>query len=710
MSGISPLLRRLGAAFLTLFVAGAAATQVVSKDEFRTGFSKAVEIEDVKLQDKWMRRQGAPALAWIYYEELLSESMGGNVDNSKKTDALRQSWERCFDDSDTLRRVGRWLESIDRQTYDGVNRIRQDSAKLWRGIDAMPNPTREELLTVMGQYRQLGENARSFGHMLEVAEQYANGAVMGARIKAEEQTLDDKRAILAMSESYLEARESWSFKFDTYYQSTAQFVKDSKARIAEAEKKADKRAAEGYTENTKGIDALVMPNVAAQKVELGYGALKAWDKELDYGPKNGMFPPLWWNATCKEPGTASQLSWFQRTPIYFGRTGGNKFVITLGPAEVEDKKGGVPINVSSKPKPSTFWLDAEKKVPYTMFFWVGSDREHVGLAECNLAPRADYVLTYYKSGASWDAKIDKDTVTFYDDNCNGKPGEADVWAANLRVNTAGEHEGEGTPAPHMDSMRVGKGDRVPVTEFVQLSSGWVYLQAKGDHVEYRPLNPEYFKTGKIKLVWDGPKDTRPAQLVIQGKGDYRTAYADIASGKEVEVPAGEWSVIFGRVVAGKGSRIQNATIYPGTSESFAVAPGEVKELKMGAPFTIAFEREGDKSVKIDALKVFVKESSGCIFTELQGCGIAPEVLAAKDEDGKGSKAVAHFVEFSSGELVNKAGTAHPKLSTLCALFPMPQGYREGPLVLEVEMPSPGMKVGLEQKKHGFFGELRPEWK
>jgi hypothetical protein len=97
------------------------------------------------------------------------------------------------------------------------------------------------------------------------------------------------------------------------------------------------------------------------------------------------------------------------------------------------------------------------------------------------------------------------------------------------------------------------------------------------------------------------------------------------------------------------------------------------------------------------------------MTELHGMGLAPEVVSCKTEDGKGAKVEGEFVQFTDAELVNAASKAHSRLGTLCALFPMPKGYREGPLTLSIELPAEGLKVGLRQKKHAIFGPLEPRW-
>ncbi len=712
MSGTHPSPRTalavlLSLFFATLLFAPGLAAQAISKDDFRSEFSQGLRLDDKKLMDKVMKKQGAPAHAMLYLEELCIEQRGGQVDNSEKRNALLESWGRCFEGNGALLKMQRWVDSMGQDQLDALQRGRTESAKLWRLYENMAEPNREELMQIASQFGQLGRNAKAMGHQSEAAECYSLGATVAGKVKRNERTLDTRREVLRLCEEFMYARDAWDFKFDTVYLQIQAFVKDEKVRIEEDEKEADKRRDEGYDDDIKGIEALVMPNVPAKQVPFKYAALKAWDKEIGYGPKSGMYPMLWWNVVCEGVGTSSKMVWFQAADIHFGRTGGNKFVIALNPDELEK---GDELEVSSRPKPSTFYIDAAKEVPYTMFFWMGSDRERVGIAECNVAPRVDYANAYYKSGASWTGSIGKDALTFYDDNCNGRPGESDPFADALKINTLGEWDNDGTVVPNLDSMRIGKGPRVPATQFVKLTDGWHLVEAKAAHLEHRPLNPEYFKTGKVKLAWKGGKKSAPSQVVIQGQGAFKTAIFDIADGKELEVPAGKYTVIFGRIVKGKGSRVQNATMYPGeTHEGFVVEADKTTTVEMGAPFQITYTRRGDQNASIDALKIFVQEKSGCIFTELHGMGLEPEVVWAKEAGGKG-KVIAEFKQLANGDLVNEASKAHSKLSILTALFPKPEGYKEGPLRLDVKLPEEGLVLGLQQKKHSVFGKLEPVWK
>lgn len=694
------------ATVLALFVTAAVAAQATSRADFRDGVTQAVRLDDEKLMDQWMKKADCASHAALYYEELYIEGLNANIDNSKKTDAMMASWERCFEGGATLQKVRRWCDSMDRSMYDALQRGRNTSAKVWNNHIEMENPSREELLQTMQNFIQLADQARNIGHMIEVAELWSLAAASGNKIKKAEKTLGDRREVVRAREEFMRARDIWDFNFDGYYNGSKAFVKDELIRIAEEEKDAGKRRDEGYDDSAKGVDSLVLPDAKEEKSKLVYKALTKFEAELDYGPKNGAVPFLWWNTTTNEPGSMSKMAWFQLRDIYFGRTGGNKFAISLDPSDLDK---AFEVKPSNKPKASTFWLDADKNLPYTMWFWMGSDMQKVGMADVNMASTKDYALVYYRSAASWSAKIGQDSLTFYDDSANGRPCDEDPWEKSFKVHTVGDYDGDGTPVPLLDSMRLGK-SRVPYSEFIKLSTGWHHLRRHGsEEVGVRPLNPEYFKTGSAKLVWSGPKKSAPAQLVVQGRGDYKTAFFDLADGKEVELPVGEYRIVFGRIIVGKGTRVQNATIYEGESKPFTVEAGKTTELAMGAPFQIQWTRKGDQNLSIDALKVFVRESSGCYLTELQGMPLAPDVMASKSEDGKGARPVGKFVPFTDGELVRVAGNKFQNLSSLCALFPMPHGYREGALLLSIKLQADGMKVGLVQKKHAVFGSLEPLW-
>lgn len=702
-------LNRCVASFVRLLLIGTALAAValaqgVTREQFRTEFSKGFEFGDQKMMDTVVKRDRGASEAALYFEDLYREQSRGKDEHAAKTEALKASWARCFGDAKTLDKLARWIDSVRQSEFDIIAKGRNHSAKLWGDFSALPTPSRDDCLRFTKAYVDLASRASELGHMIEASDLWSMASVIAGRTP--DKNLEDRKEALRCIEQFVAAREAWDFTFDRHYLQNRDYAKAETERIAEAEKNAQKRAAEGYGSNAKGVDALVMPGAKADVHQLEFEALKNWD-ELDYGPKNGPLPVLWWNLNLGKDGTAAQIDWFRRAEIYLARPSAARFAIAL---DVADLKKVVDVDVSGKGKPSLFWLDAEKKQPYAMIFWAGSDREKVSEAECNLAITNDFANVYYRSAASWKTTFAGETLVFYDDNASGWPGDLPPNDPPVRIGTLGDAVGDGTPVPMLDSMRIGKGPRQPFSKFVRLPSGWFHLEIDKQQIGLRPLNPEYNKTGRIKLVWNGPKPSAPVQLVVQGSGDYATALFDVAGGKEVEVPAGEYSIVCGRIVIGKGARCQSATIYAGASKPFAVEPGKVHELKMGAPFSLHFEREGDEHASVDASKILLHEASGCVVTDLFGLGVHPEVLAAKGEDGKGAVLVGKFVPFGDGELVNAASKHCRRLGILAALLPMPEGYREGPLVLKVKMPGAGYKMGLAVKKHAVFGAIGSAWK
>lgn len=679
--------------------------QELSKDQFRGDFTKALDIQDDKMIDRAMKRGAYHALN--YFEELYWEKDAGKEDAAKKCQALMASWKRCFEGGDTMEQLDRWMSGTTSSVREQLKKGRDQSYRVWvHYTDVVSKElNKADYEQCLQQFMDLARNAESIGHNLEVAELWNFASVVGSKMP--DKTVANRRDVVFATEQFLEARKRWNFTFDEHYIRGTEWVKSEKGKLESDAKVDEKRKADGYDPNAKGVDSLVMPNVAEAKHPLKFEALPGWE-ELDYGSKGGPLPAFWWMASTEKVGSSKKLDWFRARDLYMHRTGANKFAVGFDPT---DAKGAVEVDASPKGKVSTFWLDADKKRPYAMVFWTGSDREMVNEAECNLAPGDTIANVYYRSASSWKAQIGADVVTFYDDTADGNPGESAPFAREFRTPVLGEHDIEKpTLAPLFDSMRVGKGPRMPCSEFVKLSTGWVHLKKQnGDEVGLRPLNPEYVKTGKIKLVWNGPKPTAPVQLVVQGSGDYQTALFDVAGGKEIEVPAAEYKVIWGRLMVGKGTRAQVAQLYGATNKPFTVEAGKTFELKMGGPFTLQFARRGDENSTLDALKVFLTEASGCLFAELHGINLACEVLASKEADGKGAKPVGKFVRFTDPELVNKAAGKHNNIGSVIASFPMPDGYKSGEMVLTVKLPAAGMKLGLYIKKHPLFGEVKSPW-
>lgn len=696
-------------ASILLALTSALSAQELSQAEFRKMWSQGINLEDEKVLDKAMKRGARHAIT--YYEEFWTVASRGASDSAElNCEALMASWERLFKTRATLKKVQEWVDGASPAMHKQLHSVRTNSARLWNDYlaNVATGLVKKDYKSCFDDFITLAKSAEGIGHFQEAADLWGLASVIGHKMPGKD--IDEREAVVFAIEQQLASRENWGYTFDTHYKVSKDFVKSELAKIEDAKKDASKRKDEGYDANARGVEALIMPNAVAKKYPLKFAALSDWKKDHDYGPRGGPVPSYWWLDSLGEDGSTRKMGWFRQRDMYLIRRGASKFAVNWAP---EDGKGAFPIKVSSKAKPSTFYLADSKKLPYAMFFWMGTDQEPTGVAQCNYAPTEKLANIYYRSASSWKASIEKEALVFYDDDASGKPGDGEPFKGELKSHILGDASGSGIPVPLFDSMKVGKGARIPYSQFIKLAAGWHYMEiAGGADVAVRPLNPEYVKTGEVKLSWTGKKQTAPDQLVIQGHGDYATAIFDVASGKPIEVPAGEYKVIWGRIANGKGARMETAQIYPGEeSKSFVVKAGATYELEMGGDFTLNFDRQGDRNASIDALSICVTEKSGCKITAMHGLALPCEVFASIGSTLKGAKNMGEFVPFTNDQLILKASQQYNNLGFMVATFPMPKGYREGEMAITMKLPVDGTKLTLvADKKHKFFGELKNVWK
>lgn len=696
---------------LLLVLTAALPAQDLNRADFRKTWAQGMNLEDDKILDKAMNRGHVHAIT--FYEEFwrIAATRSDQV-AERNAEALMASWERCFGNKDMLTNVQKWVDGCSSSTFKRLQTCRSNSSKLWADYSSnvATGLIKKDYESCYRDYLKLARVAESIGHYQEAADLWGLASVVGNKMPGK--TIQDREGVVFAIEQQLACKVRWNYTFDKYYIQGKAFVESELLKLEVDRKKADKRADEGYDANSKGVDALLVPNVAAKKFVLKFEALKDW-KAADYGPRGGPVPSYWWLDSLGESGSSRKMGWFRQRDMFLLRRGASKFAVSW---TADDSKEAMQIAVSPKAKPSTFYLGPDESLPYAMFFWIGTDAEPTGVAKCNYSATDKLANIYYRSASSWETLLEAETAIFYDDDASGKPGNGEPFAGALKSHVVGDPTGTGVLVPMFDSMKIGKGKRVPYSQFVKLAAGWHYMEiAGGADVAVRPLNPEYVKSGNVKLDWSGPKSTQPDQLVIQGKGDYATAIFDVGGGKAVEVPAGEYSVIWGRMTNGKGARLQTAQIYPTDEHKpFLVKAGETFTLEMGAAkggFKLEFDREGDQNASVSALTIRVTEKSGCKITAMHGIGIGADVLANKFADTKGAKSVGAFQPFVNDQLIGAAAKQYNNLGFMAATFPMPKGYRSGEMVLSFKLPADNMKIGLfVKKKHKFFGPLQTVWK
>ena len=702
------MLRTLNAVLCLFVLTAVLPAQSAEDREFLTEFGKSMEFKDERTLDKAMRKLAASAMR--HYQDLRIEIALFKKDLSDKTDWLRAGWTRVFENAEVLDRLDRWVDALDQPSYESYRKVRDNQIRVWShyltesGKDGTKRPPFE---SARDQLLEVARMMEATGHKIDTAETYALVSVILSRIPDRSQQ-DRKDTIFAL-ERFVENRDAWAWKGDPYYGQNAGYLKGQRAELETNEKAGAKREAEGYDKNAKGIDLLVKSDVPEATHELQFATLADFETDLDYSQKGGPLPQYWWTVPFGKDTTDLKINWFRRLDLHLLRQGALKFAVSTNPAE---PKLAQPVEVAGKAKASKFFLDAEHKVPYAMFFWVGSDQDRMGEMQVNLSPTTDNTGVYYRSAASWQVDVGGETLWFYDDNTSGLPMDPDPLDGKFPTFTLGSGNATAVATPLLDSMKVGKGARVPFSQFVKVGEAWWYVRrTEKNALGARPLNPAYFKTGKVKLVWKGPKPTAPVQLVIQGSGDFATACYDIASGKEIEVPVGDYKVIWGRLLQGKAAQAKMATVYGGVSQPFSVAEGKVAAVEMGAPFRLEFRRDGtDSEVKIDGTSVIVTDVSGLTITEMHGMSLQLDAMAAKRADGKGARAIGKFQKFTDSELVRKVVEKMPNIGMLAACFPIAEGAAAGTMELVAKLPEAGWKVQLSCKKHALFGKMDSDWK
>ena len=689
-----------------LLLTSAPSAQDARYAAFLEKLNKAIEFNDEKGLDRAL--QGDPDNTIWHFNNLYWEYK--NTQDATKAgviDRLKAGWQRAFK-TRTLEHIEDYIiahpakhRSYLIQALNAERGIYDLYALGFKNKDrAQLEKTRDDSVNLASKYQELG-------HPLYAAKMWSLAGEI--TLKFPSITAVDRRDAASYLQNFLTQRDQWEWREDTLYKVNKNLVAAEQAKVDQADAASAKRKEEGYSDDVAGVDTLVMPNTEATVVDLVF---KPMAKEhVDAFVQGGTIPPLWLPVQVKENGP-TKIEIFKSAPLFVVRPSSNKFGVTTSQEIDLDKNPWEAIAPSAKFKASVFYLGPKKTKPYAMWFYVGGESEPLYGMNQNLAPQEKSATVYYKSASSWVATIAGETVTFFDDNVNGELFEEDPYAYGLRDSTRTDVEADGQPVPAYDGMKVGKGPVQPLSAFAKIGEQWMHLAKSedGTKVTARPLNPEYVKFGSVQFKWTGPKPAKPEMLVIQGRGDYAGARFNIASGKPVEVPAGLYTVTFGRITSGKGARTMQAHLYPGSMEPFGVKPGEVAELKLGKPFVLEFARGGEGAeVTIDPTSFRVVGAGGEVYSRINGATPLPDVVVSKKKGAKSGKVIGSFVLLDREQL-NEIANELPKLGIQAGFFGRPKGKWEKTLVFQGKLPYPKAFVGLRQKKNKLFGKLDPVFK
>lgn len=332
----------------------------------------------------------------------------------------------------------------------------------------------------------------------------------------------------------------------------------------------------------------------------------------------------------------------------------------------------------------------EDGTPWAFLMAIGDERRiHQGI-EVNLAPNDLNLTLFYANAGTMKGMLGEEEIRIFDDNMDGIYGSgAKAW--QLTGLAPGNQEWQ------LDSIQIGGAKKtVPWSEFVQVGDQWYQFETTGkpDELIAHPAEPA---TGTLALDYKGLK---PDYVIVRGTGKYENCFYDLTEGgkKGLEVPAGKYNLLTGRVSKGKRAQMMKALLTPGSAEPVTVREGGEATFELGAPFGFDFDFDvnGDM-VTVNGMSVVVEGRGGEIYDRIWNAVPRPEVSlkkASSKKGGKGEKMRIIEVQLDIGVV--------------------PGGWSAlwHPLNLELENKKygPDVEVQLVEKKNKLFGKIESVWR
>jgi hypothetical protein len=693
--------------FSGLGTSGLCTAQSMGYDELVQQIDQAVRLGDQKKIERFVDRETTQIVRWLrgaYFAARTGQPVAAN-----KLQAVVDAWSTVFQGSTFPSVQESWIQRLDGNQIQILSRAETDLVNVYaayaNAVDkgAVTAQTADSLLKLTRTFDTLGDaysSSLAWSYLAIVWRQKPQGGPEALR-----------EGIYA-AQQFLVSRESVDFTQDTFYGQWKDWIESAKQQLEAKVKENDKREEEGYSADASAIEKVLMPDAERLTFELEPVVMKQ-PKERDLALQAGDLPSYWPSLTLRED-PVGKLSFFTAADLWVVRAGVTKFGIARDEAE-KSPEGGKwqPIEAPNGiQEPSVFDLPGSGR-KYGMWFYTGSTNERYQGVQQNFAPSPDLSIIFYKSAMQWEGEVLDEEIKIWDDNSSGKLFEDPMSAAftSALVNPDPEND-QLASIPTFDAIQVGKrGEIQPLGGWIQIDKDWYRIEGSedGTKIELRQANPEYFKTGKIKLQFGG-KDIDVEALIIEGLGDViGDARFDISSGKNVEVPAGTYRIVYGKIASGSGVNQVRAWLFPGAAETFEVAEDKSEKLRLGAPFSLDFVRGGDEEqLELSAFTFKVRGVGGEIYTNLEGAVVAPEVLTAVNDKGRGAKPIAEFRAPASPEDVNILAK-NERLGSSAAFFPYVSG--ENPLTQKLSIAiRKGVKVGLKDDRNKLFGKFETIWK
>lgn len=326
--------------------------------------------------------------------------------------------------------------------------------------------------------------------------------------------------------------------------------------------------------------------------------------------------------------------------------------------------------------------------PWALLTEVGREQDFYQGQPMNLLATDDGYQVYYTAGGAMVGDISGVQIQIVDDNLDGVYGSPPLsWGHQGIVPKNFQLE--------FDSIRIGKDKKArPFSRLVDLggSVGWHELTVKdgGNTIEAQPMT---VKTGSVRLKVKGLK---PDFFVLKGLDDELTnTFIDIAGGKKVELPVGNYELGFGLVRKGSKLQLMKAVIMAGPdSPRYQVKAGETLEIVAGAPYSFDFAYEvGESEVTVVGESIRILGAGGEAYDRFYGC--VPYVDAEIRRKGA------------------KRGQDNVRLKPVVDNLGLEKHGWKGmwkPISAKLVKKDGEVEVQITEKKNKLFGKLASGWK
>ncbi|MFC1582736.1 hypothetical protein ACFL4W_04280 [Planctomycetota bacterium] len=274
---------------------------------------------------------------------------------------------------------------------------------------------------------------------------------------------------------------------------------------------------------------------------------------------------------------------------------GETFTLTM--------KGGKP-HIDSGTKAVPLRMKASSLDPYTVR--LPNRKTHI-LAFPHAYIKGKYARIYYRSGCVVKGRVDKDTIAFYDNDCDGK----------YSVDTDSiQNSASLVYAPISDLLATTKG----VHKIDELSEDGTQLS----------LSPYEGETGKLSFSFTSPE--RGVELHVAFKGLNTGITGAVKAGtKPLVVPKDDYTILYGLVYSNGTKRVV-AGLTPNDMEAFTVDAGKTASIQLGGKLSLTFapEVKGGK-LNISPSSIKVLGESGELYTGFEYTSPPPRKSEIREE-------------------------------------------------------------------------------